>query len=521
MAQELPDLYEAGILDLQEGLDSCHYTSVELVKAYLARINEVNPYVRAVLETNPMALQQAEQLDVERREKGKRTVLHGIPVLLKDNIATLSSEGMNTTAGSLALLNSVVPDDAGIVKRLREAGAIILGKTNMSELAHFRGDTVPCGWSARGGQCLSPYHPQGDSCGSSSGSGVAASVGLATVTIGTETSGSICFPSSNNNIVGIKPTVGLTSRAGVIPISGAQDTVGPMTRSVEDAAIVLSIIAGEDENDGRTLSQPLPVPDYIRSLDTHALRGKRIGVPRKNVLTNHLVHTPQMWAAFDEALNIIEELGATILDPADLPSADELLSNDMITILSVDFKIELNQYLKWLEHVPTGVQTLTDLIKFNQEHADLELPEDYDQSRLIKSDATTGRSSEYDRALARNLELGATKGIDAVLKEYNLDALVFPGIDSAIAAALAGYPIITVPLSFYPDDTPVTKTGPKTVYPAPGLPIGLSFIGLAFSEYDLLGYAYAFEQKTKTRLMRKAYPSAVPRTQLKDVIGRA
>ncbi|KAG7095549.1 hypothetical protein E1B28_006286 [Marasmius oreades] len=423
---------------------------------------------------------------------------------------------MNTTAGSYALLDSVVPDDAGIVKRLRDAGAIILGKTNMSELAHFRGN-VPCGWSARGGQCTSAYHPQGDPCGSSSGSGVATSIGLATVTIGTETDGSICFPSSNNNVVGIKPTVGLTSRAGVIPIPSSQDTVGPMTRTVEDAAITLSIIAGEDENDNRSLAQPRPVPNYTQALKRNALQGKRIGVPRMNITRGHYVHDPYLWVSFNEALRTIEDLGATVVDPADLPSAEEIGSGENI-ILKIDFKIEFNRYLEWLEDVPTGVRTLTDLIKFNNEHKDLELPEHYDdQSRLIASDASSGRGPEWAKALALNMEQGATRGIDAVMKEHNLDALVLPACDTSTPAALAGYPIITVPLDFYPDDTTITKSGPKTVYPAPGLPFGLNFVGTAFSEYDLIGFAYAFEQKTKARLRRTPFPGAIPKTQLKDI----
>ncbi|KAF9269516.1 amidase signature enzyme [Marasmius fiardii PR-910] len=519
--ESIPDLLNAGILQLQVGLDGGLFTSVELVQAYLARIDEVNlkgPSLRAVLEVNPNATKLAETSDKERRTRGKRSLLHGIPVLLKDNIATVSSEGMNTTAGSYALLDSVVPDDAGIVKCLRDAGAIILGKTNMSELAHFRGK-VPCGWSARGGQCTSAYHPQGDPCGSSSGSGVAASVGLATVTIGTETDGSICFPSSNNNVVGIKPTVGLTSRAGVIPISSCQDTVGPMTRTVEDAAIVLSIIAGEDENDDRSLAQPRPVPDYTNALNRNALQGKRIGVPRMNIMGGHFMQDPYSRISFNEALRTVESLGATIVDPADFPSAKEMGCWEN-TVLNVDFKIELNRYLEWLGGVPSGVRTLTDLINFNNEHKELELPEHYDdQSRLIASDATSGRDTEWAKALARNLEQGATRGIDAVMKEHNLDALVLLGCDTSTPAALAGYPIVTVPLDFYPENTTITKSGPNTVYPAPGLPFGLNFVGSAFSEYDLIGFAYAFEQKTKARLRRRPYPEAIPKTQLKDVIS--
>ncbi|KAJ3932040.1 MAG: amidase signature enzyme [Lentinula lateritia] len=492
--QDIPDLYEAGIVELQAGLDAGRFTSVELTTAYLSRIEEVNVQggeLRAVLEVSPFALKVAAKLDEERRTSGKRTMLHGIPILLKDNIATLSSEGLNTTAGSHALLGSIVSDDAGVVKRLRQAGAIILGKVNMSELAYFRG-SIPSGWSGRGGQCKSAYHPIGSPSGSSSGSGVAASVGLAT------------YPSSNNNVVGIKPTVGLTSRAGVLPITAAQDTVGPMTRSVEDAAIVLSIIAGEDPNDRRTLSQPHPVPDYLKALDANALHGKRIGVPRSSMPSSPADALPQsMCSVFDNSLRIMESLGATIVDPANLPSAEEIKNLDHL-VLYVDFKIELNEYLSALKEVPTGVRTLADLIQFNIDHAELELPEGYsDQGESIKSQATNGRDEIYGKALARNLELGATRGIDAVLKEFNLDALVLPAKDTHTPAAIAGYTTVTVRY-----DGPIA-------YPAPGMPFGLTFIGTAFDEYALIGMAYAFEQKTKVRTSRRAIAEAIPKTQLR------
>ncbi|KAE9396784.1 amidase signature enzyme [Gymnopus androsaceus JB14] len=515
---ELPDLYEAGVVQLQAGLDAGRFSSVDLVSAYLGRIEEVNlkgAELRAVLEVSPGALEVAAQLDEERRANGKRSMLHGIPVLLKDNIGTIHSEGLNTTAGSHALLGAVVPDDAGIVKRLRQAGAIILGKANMSEIAYFRGK-IPSGWSGRGGQCKSAYHPNGSPSGSSSGSGVAASVGLATVTIGTETDGSIVSPASNNNVVGIKPTVGLTSRA-----RAAQDTVGPMTRSVEDAAIVLSIIAGEDPNDGRTLSQPRPVPDYTKALDINALQGKRIGVPRSSLPSGDRALPRSLCSVFDESLQILESLGATIVDPANLPSAEEIhkLHN---TVLYTDFKIELQEYLAGVTDVPSGVRTLADLIQFNIDNLELELPEGYsDQSRLIESEATNGRDEAYGKALAKNMELGATRGIDKVLKDFELDALVLPAPRTSTLAALAGYPIVTVPLGFLPDDEPITYDhgNANVAFPAPGMPFGISFMGSAFDEYALIGMAYAFEQKTKVRLSRRAIEEAVPKTQLKQVVG--
>ncbi|KIK52738.1 hypothetical protein GYMLUDRAFT_179802 [Collybiopsis luxurians FD-317 M1] len=512
---DLPDLYEASVLELQEGLDAGHFTSVDLVKAYFARIDEVNlkgPALRAVLEMNPSALEQAAALDAERRRSGKRSLLHGIPVLLKDNIATVASEGMNTTAGSFSLLGSVVPDDAGVVKRLRAAGAIILGKANLSEFAHFRGN-LASGWSGRGGQNTNAYFPNADPCGSSSGSGVSASIGLAAVTLGTETDGSITCPTDHNNLAGIKPTVGLTSRAGVIPISEHQDTVGPIVRSVSDAAIVLSIIAGKDPNDNFTLSQPDPVPDYTQALNKRSLVGKRIGVPRQ-VFLDDTGLDPSVLAAFEEALDTIRGLGATVVDPADLPSAQEILdSNNETVVLDVDFKIQLNAWFEALLENPSGVRSLADLIAFDNTNPALEEPANFtSQSDFLEAEATTGMTAAYFQSLAFDKELGATRGIDAALQSFHLDALVLP------AGGLTTVP--AVPLGFYPDNVTIGSAGPLTVYPAPGVPFGLSFLGTAYSEFDLIGFAYAYEQKTMTRLARKAFPDAIPKTQLKDVVDR-
>ncbi|CAA7270086.1 unnamed protein product [Cyclocybe aegerita] len=518
---KFPDLYEASVLELQAGLDAGHFTSVDLVKAYFARIEEVNlkgPALRAVIEVNPSALAQAAALDKERKKSGKRSLMHGIPILLKDNIATIASEGMNTTAGSFSLLGSVVPEDAGVIKRLRKAGAVLLGKANLSEWAHFRG-RVASGWSGRGGQGTNAYFKNADPCGSSSGSGVAASIGLAAVTLGSETDGSITCPTGNNNLAGIKPTVGLTSRAGVIPISEHQDTIGPMTRSMTDAAIVLSVIAGKDPNDNYTLAQPDILPDYIKALKKNALKGARIGVPRTGFTSNNFINV-----AFTEALETIKGLGATIVDPADLPSALEIARSDNETVvLNVDFKVQLNAWFESLISNPSGVRSLADLIAFNDANPTLEKPTNFtDQSQLIQSEATTGRNTSFFQSLAFNVELGATRGIDAALRENNLDALVLPARGlTTTPAAIAGYPIVTVPLGFFPDNVAIGSAGPLTVYPAPGVPFGLSFLGTAFSEFDLIGYAFAYEQKTKTRLARKAIPEAIPKTQLKDIVGKA
>ncbi|KAF7972117.1 hypothetical protein HWV62_18830 [Athelia sp. TMB] len=554
---DLPDLYEASISELQRGLSLGHFTSVHLVKAYLARIEEVNykgPKLCAIIETNPQALEQAARADEERNLRKQSSqefgILHGIPILVKDNIATKHEEG------SHALVGSVVPRDATVVSRLREAGSIILGKTNLSEWANYRG-VVPSGWSGRGGQCTSPYYPLLDPSGSSSGSAVAVAIGLAAATLGTETDGSITQPASNNNIVGIKPTVGLTSRAGVIPISSHQDSVGPMTRTVEDAAIILSAIVGPDPLDPVTLDQPTPALDYRKALDMSALDGARLGVPRLFQPYDEAVDT-----AFNQAIEIMREQGAVIVDPAEFSNADEIQgSTSESAVLAVDFKIDLTKYLDGLKKVPTGVKTLADLIDFNTSHADQELipPHYADQSQFIASEATSA-DEEYRAALAANENLGRTHGIDAILKEYNLDAILLPtpGQNTRLVSrvhasilryisgysstppAIAGYPIISgaisdifpapgladtiqcrlpVPLGFQPEDIVPTEACP-IIQNAPGAPFGISFSGSAFSESKLISLAFAYEQATRARLGRRAYKEAIPVTQLRDVMAK-
>ncbi|KAG9094221.1 hypothetical protein FRC06_011029 [Ceratobasidium sp. 370] len=524
-AKAYPDLYEASILELQAGLEKKQFTSVDLVKAYLARIDEVNvkgPKLRAVIETNPSALEQAAALDDERKKSGKRSPLHGIPILLKDNIATLASEGMNTTAGSFALLKSIVPGDATVAAKLRNAGAILLGKTNMSEWAYSRGK-LPSGWSGRGGQATNPYYPGADPCGSSSGSGVATAIGLAAGSLGTETDGSIICPSSYNNLVGIKPTVGLTSRSGVIPISSHQDTVGPMTRSVADAAVILSLIAGRDKMDNYTSTAPPKIPDYTKYLKSNAIKGKRFGVPRVVFTQDGATdNDPYINVAFNKSLETIRALGGIIVDPADMPSASEIQSSQNETIvLDVDFKVDINKYLKDLKSIPTGASTLEKLIAYNAAHKDLEGPEGYeDQSTFIESQATTGYNSTYYAALRADYDLGRTRGIDAVLEAHKLDAIILPSNGwTTVPAALAGYPIVNVPLGFFPDNTKAASASLNLVYPAPGAPFGLAFLGTAYSEPSLISFAYAYEQKTRTRLQRRAYADAIPKTQLKDVVA--
>ncbi|KAK6992537.1 amidase signature domain-containing protein [Favolaschia claudopus] len=379
-ASTFPDLYEATIADLQAGLDAGHFTSVDLVNAYFARINEVNAELHAVIETSPTALKQAVDLDSQRKQGKKIGPLHGIPILVKDNIATRVEDGMNTTAGSYALLNSVVPGDATTAAKLRKAGAIILGKANLvccrhktelnlvstihtqSEWAAF-GSLAPDGWSGRGGQTTNPYYPKGNPCGSSSGSGVSAAIGLAAATLGTETAGSITCPASRNNVVGVKATVGLTSRNGVVPISQHQDTVGPLTRTVTDAAIVLSVIAGKDSADNYTDAQPDQVPDYTAALKKDALKGARLGVPRTVFIDKTWGPIPAA-AAFTDALKTMKDLGAIITDPADIPNAEDILKNDAGNIvLETDLKFDIQHYLSTLKEIPTNVHNIADILQ--------------------------------------------------------------------------------------------------------------------------------------------------------------
>ncbi|KAG2076379.1 amidase signature enzyme [Suillus decipiens] len=515
----LPDLYEASIAELQDGLVKGYFTSVQLVKAYLRRIIEVNlegPALHAIIETNPNALLQAAALDDERKVKGSRGPLHGIPLLLKDNLATLHEEGMGTTAGSYALLGSVVVRDSFVAAKLREAGAIFIGKANLCEWAGMRGQ-VPAGFSARGGQTLCPYYPNADPLGSSSGSGVAMALGLAAGSLGSETDCSIVSPSSRNNVVGIKPTIGLVSRSGVIPISSHQDTAVPLCRSVTDATLLLNSIAGPDARDEATLHQPGVIPDYMRALDKNTLKGARLGVPRAFIRDVKTIEK-----TFNSSLDIFRALGAEIVDPADFPATKELLTSEAEElVLTVDFKIDINKYLSELAEVPTGVKTLADLIEFNKTHAAQKLPAPFytDQSQFIKSEAAQVDDA-YFAALAKDFDLGRTRGIDGTLAQFNLDAIILPtDARASVPAAIAGYPLISVPLGFQPDDVEVLPATPSPLHSqAPGLPFGIAFMGTAYSEFKLIGYAYAFEQATHVRLQRRAYKDAIPRTQLSDVI---
>ncbi len=484
------ELDEATVVELQEKMAAGELTSRRLTEAYFGRIDALDrkgPMLRSVIETNPEALAIAEALDGERKAKGARGPLHGIPVLLKDNIDT--ADRLTTTAGSLALEGSIPKQDSGVARQLRAAGAVILGKANLSEWANFRSEHSTSGWSGRGGGCRNPYALDRNPCGSSSGSGVAVSGNLTALAIGTETNGSIVCPSTANGIVGIKPTVGLVSRAGIIPISHSQDTAGPMTRTVADAAALLSGLAGFDPRDEATAAAKGHTSDYTSALDPGALRGARIGVARK--MAGFL---PSVDALFEDAIAELGRQGAEIVDPADLPELDELPSYE---VLLYEFKADLNVYLASLGP-QAPVKTLDELIAFNETHRDREMPY-FGQDIFLKAQEKGPLTMpEYREALETCRRRTRTDGLDAVFGTHRLDALIAPtGAPawttdlvngdhfvggSSTPAAVSGYPNITVPMGF--------------VF---GLPVGLSFMGLAWTEARLIGLTYAFEQATRHR----------------------
>jgi amidase len=482
------EVEEATISDLQAAMASGELTSQTLTETYLARIDRVDATIRSVLETNPDALEIADAMDAERRANHVRGSLHGIPVLVKDNIDT--ADRMKTTAGSFALGDVTPARDAFVVGRLREAGAVILGKANLSEWANFRSTRSSSGWSARGGQCRNPNALDRSPCGSSSGSGVAVSANLCALAVGTETDGSIVCPSSVNGIVGVKPTVGLVSRSGVVPVSHSQDTPGPMARTVADVAALLTALAGVDERDPATAESRI-APDYTSFLDPDGLRGARIGVARNLAGFNDRVDR-----LFENALAAMRELGAEIVDPADIPHTDELEDPELEVFL-FEFKADLEAYLEGLGP-SQPYRTLADLIAFNVEHADIEMP--FFGQELFEKAAEKGPLTEpaYLDALATCRRVSRTEGIDAVMDEQRLDALVAPSnapawrIDYAngdhyvggnsTPAAVAGYPNVTVPMGFAFD-----------------LPIGISFMGRAWSEGTLIRLASAFEHATRHR----------------------
>ncbi|KAL8649221.1 MAG: hypothetical protein Q9226_005666 [Calogaya cf. arnoldii] len=515
-----PSLIDATTEELETGLERGFFTSCDLVNAYIARIQEVNSTLHVVTEINPDALNIAAELDAERANGTTRGPLHGIPILIKGNIGT--ADKMSTTAGSFALLGATLPRDSAVATKLRQAGVVILGKTNLSQWANFRSNNSTNGWSAYGGQTTGAYYPQQDPSGSSSGSGVASSIGLALATLGSETSGSILSPSEVNNLVGIKPSVGLTSRALVIPISERQDTVGPMARTVRDAAYLLQAIAGKDSDDNYTLAQPFESPpDYVGACNYSSLRGKRIGIPR-NVITPGEGDGPVL-AAFEKAIQIIQRAGAKIVDNVNITefALDRYLnSNASLIVLEADFISDLpRNYLSKLITNPNNVRNLVDVRNFTQTFHPEQYPDRdtavWDEALDLGFDNT---SPQFWAAYQENLEIAGRQGLLGVLANYSLDALILPTHYSPGLPALIGTPVVTVPLGKSPANSTVVYNERGTLAEsAPNIPFGLSFIGPAWSEASLIGFAYAYEQRTMVRKQIQPYIKA--QVELADIVS--
>jgi amidase len=476
------DLEEATLADLEKGFASGRFTARAVAEWYLERIDLLDkkgPKVNSVIELNPDALAIADALDRERSSKGARGPLHGVPVLIKDNIDT--ADRMTTTAGSLALEGSIAARDSAVAERLRSAGAVVLGKTNLSEWANFRSAHSISGWSGRGRQTLNPYALDRNPSGSSSGSGAAVSASFCALAVGTETDGSVTAPASVNGVVGIKPTVGLVGRSGIIPISHSQDTAGPLARTVRDAAILLAAMAEPGKLKG----------DYIEFLDPNGLKGARLGVERKFFGAN-----AEMDRIMEGCLEEMKRQGAVLVDPANVPSHGKY-DDDEMEVLLYEFKADLNKYLGGLP-AAARVHSLADVIKFNREHAHEEMP--YFEQEIMERAEKKGPLTEkaYIDARAKCVRLSRAEGIDAVIAKYKVQAIVAPTCAPAplndfvlgdpnlpactTPAAVAGYPHITVPAGL-----------------VRGLPVGISFFGTAYSEPVLLKLAYSFEQATKAR----------------------
>ncbi|KAH0341462.1 amidase, partial [Aureobasidium melanogenum] len=514
---EFPSLINVTTEELATGLEAGRFTSVNLVKAYSARIMEMNSTLRMVTELNPDALAIAAELDAMRANGTILGPLHGLPILIKNNIAT--ADQMNNTAGSFSLLGAKVPRDSTLAAKLRKAGAIILGKTNLSQWANYRSNNSTNGWSAYGGQTEAAYYPHQDPSGSSSGSGVSSSLGLALSALGSETSGSILSPSDVNNLVGIKPTVGLTSRYLVIPISEHQDTVGPMARTVKDAAYLLQAIAGVDPNDNYTSAIPNngSIPDYVGACDYSALKGKRIGVAW-NVIDIYGIDEPVM-TAFQESIALIERAGATVVDANFTAFPQYVNDNNETLVLNADFLTNLHTYLSELSYNPNNVTDLAEVRNFTHTFAQEDWP---DRDTAVWDDALFNQGwnnsdPRFWAAYQVNLYYGGEGGILGALSRNNVSAVLLPTQLSPGIPALVGSPVITVPMGFYPADWNVTYNARNTlVETGPKVPFGLSFMGNKFSEAELIGLAYAYEQRTMHR--NDVQPYIIPNIELGDFV---
>ncbi|GAM34993.1 hypothetical protein TCE0_015r02939 [Talaromyces pinophilus] len=513
----LPSLLNITLDEIAIGLDRNQFTSEDLVRSYIARIDEVNHKLNAVVEINPDAFAIARQLDNERLISGKRSVLHGVPILLKDNIFT--SDKMQTTAGSLCLLGAKPEREATIVELLRRAGAVLLGKTNLSEWANFRsaGDNATDGWSARGGQTYAPYLERQNPCGSSSGSAVAAAVGLAAATIGTETDGSIICPSGKSAVVGIKPTVGLTSRDGVIPGSPRQDTVGPIARTVKDAAMILNAIAGKSPFDSATDRIPYwPIPDFTAKCNPFALRKIRIGIPRNAMKKG----TQDVDTVFQSAITALKEAGAIVVDDINFSDLEKFKGLNTDLVLLRDFKDSLDTFLQNLPVNPHSVRSLEDVIEFTKLNAGEFFP-DRDIGTFEQAISSPHKASDVYQDMLHKSIYYAQNGLKNTLEHASLDAVALPAsaIHATSMAAVLGYPIVTVPMGYYPKDAEIHYNNRGDLVTAgPGFPIGLQIIGRPFDEQNLIGYAYAFEQQTKIR--QKQQPLIQPNTELEDTLAK-
>ncbi|KAI1408046.1 putative amidase [Hypoxylon sp. FL1857] len=519
-ARDLPPLLHLTIETAAEGLQTGRFTSADLVTAYKSRIQEASEF-KAVLQINPEALDIAQKLDEERIRLGPRGPLHGIPILVKDNIVT--ADKLDASAGSYALLGAKPATESSVISKLRDAGVLILGKTNLSEWGNFRGLNISSGWSPRGGQTLGIYYPNSTPEGSSSGSAVATALGLCTAALGTETFGSILEPAELSSVVGFKPSRGLIGNDGAIPISSRQDVIGTLTKTVKDAAYLLTVMAGQTDRDRRTWNIPFEkVPDFTRFCKGTDLSGITVGVPRNSFSAPS---SSPIMSSFESALETMRSAGANIVDNANFSAAREFRKlNQQVKgiVRSSEFKRDVAHYLKSLETNPNGIHSAEDIIAFTKRCTDEDYPDrDIGKFLWTQAEGIDVDSSKYKMMVEQERFFGGEGGILGAMDKYKLHVLAVPssfGIANDLAAKM-GFPAITVPLGFYPEGTPIEldDNKPNLVRVAPRIPYSLTFITKEFSDSVLLQVAYAFEQLTRVR-DNGPLPFKTPGTELKDII---